>query len=263
MNKLHKGAQFLHDLRRSPRVVEGMPAELKPVSLDEAYGMQAELVDKLLAEKGGEALGYKVACTNRSAQELLEVDGPFYGCLLSPTTYPSPASLKSADFTVRAIEAEFLLEMAYDVPSREVPYTLDEIARFVGGVMPAIEIADWRYAAFGPAGGLAILADNAIHGAIVKGEGVTGAWTAADFENRPVKLYVNGALKEEGGSQNVMGSPLNVLVFLVQELATQGRQLKAGDLITTGVTTDIYLAQAGDVLTADFGTFGKVTLTLI
>ena len=34
-----------------------------------------------------------------------------------------------------------------------------------------------------------------------------------------------------------------------------------GDKITTGVTTDIYLAKAGDHLAADFGRFGRVELT--
>ncbi|MEM7799452.1 MAG: fumarylacetoacetate hydrolase family protein [Chloroflexota bacterium] len=264
MEKREQGAAFLFDLRMTHKVVPGMPQESNPTSLNEAYQTQEILVDQLLSRHGGKTVGYKVACTNRSAQELLKVDGPFYGCLLSATTYrysDSPINLAANEFTLRAIEAEFTLEIGWDIPSRPERYSTAEIAPFIKAVMPSIEIVHWRYEAFGPAGGLAILADNAIHGAHVIGEPVSAEWTGSELDQVPVRLFVNGELQEEGGSQNVMGSPFNVLAFLIEELAGQGRMLKAGDLVTTGVTTDIYMAEAGDTVRADFDRFGQVEVT--
>ncbi len=40
----------------------------------------------------------------------------------------------------------------------------------------------------------------------------------------------------------------------------KGSGSQAGDYVTTGVTTDIYDAQPGDHLTADFGPVGAVEL---
>lgn len=264
MEKRVQGAAFLYDLRMTHQIVPGMPEASKPASLSEAYQTQEALVSQLLDLRGGQTVGYKVACTNQSAQALLKVDGPFYGCLLSATTYRysgRPVNLVADQFTLRAIEAEFTLEIGQDIPARSERYSAAEIAPFIKSIIPSIEIVHWRYEAFGPAGGLAILADNAIHGAHVIGAPQSGSWTGDELDQVPVKLYVNEELKEEGGSHNVMGSPFNVLAFLIEELAGQDRMLKAGDLVTTGVTTDIYMAEAGDTVRADFDRFGQVEVT--
>jgi 2-keto-4-pentenoate hydratase len=59
----------------------------------------------------------------------------------------------------------------------------------------------------------------------------------------------------------VLGNPLSVVAWLANELPRFGRGLSRGDRITTGVTTDIYLARPGDHLTADFGPIGRVEMT--
>ena len=54
----------------------------------------------------------------------------------------------------------------------------------------------------------------------------------------------------------VLGNPLNVVAWLANELPKFGRKLQKGDKITTGLTTDVYLANPGDHLAADFGGAG-------
>ena len=58
----------------------------------------------------------------------------------------------------------------------------------------------------------------------------------------------------------MLGNPLSVVAWLANSLPAFGRTLKKGDRFTTGVTTDIYLAQPGDHLEADFGVMGKVEM---
>ena len=43
-------------------------------------------------------------------------------------------------------------------------------------------------------------------------------------------------------------------------LCHHGLQLRAGDLVSTGITTEVYLAQSGDELVADFGPIGQVEI---
>lgn len=265
MNKIEQAADFLADKRQNPAVYDEIPADFRPQTLSEAYQVQAALVERLLSRLGGGQIGYKIACTNGSAQALLQVDGPFYGSLLSTTTFklaygPAPR-FDSRNYTVRAIEAEFSFEIGADVPHRADPYQPSELIPFIRAVFPSIELVDWRFNDFGVAGGLAILADNAIHAAHVLGRPVMMTeLTAVDFAEIPVELFVNGALKERGSGREVLGSPLIALSFLVEELAGQGRTLRAGEIVTTGVATDIYLAVAGDHLMADFGPLGQVEL---
>jgi len=44
-------------------------------------------------------------------------------------------------------------------------------------------------------------------------------------------------------------------------LSTQGRGLKAGQYVTTGVTMEVYMGHRGDQISADFGPLGVVGLT--
>ena len=85
-------------------------------------------------------------------------------------------------------------------------------------------------------------------------------WREFDFARHPVALIVNGGRSFPGSGAAVLGDPRNVVAWLASELPRYGRRLCRGDRVTTGVTTDIYLAQPGDRLAADFGPLGRVEL---
>jgi 2-keto-4-pentenoate hydratase len=235
-----------------------LPADVVPRSLAEGYEVQERLVRTLLDRSGGHPVGYKAACTNDLAQKALGVDGPFFGVLLSHSTHASPATLKASDFTVRCAEAEFGFEMAGDVPAGPV-YTAETIRDFIGAALPSIEVVDHRYHDWQAVGAPSLLADNAIHGAWVAGEPYAD-WRDLDFARHPVALVVNGGQTFPGSGAAVLGNPLSVVAWLANELPKFGRQLRRGDRVTTGVTTDIYLAEPGDRLVADFGPLGRVAL---
>ena len=58
----------------------------------------------------------------------------------------------------------------------------------------------------------------------------------------------------------MLGHPLAVMAWLADELPQFGMALRAGDYVTTGVTTDVFEAEAGDVLRAEFVWLGSVEL---
>ena len=162
MDRTVTAAEYLFDLRRTKRPVAALPADVVPRSLAEGYEVQDRLVAKLRDQFGSHPIGYKIACTSELAQRALGVDGPFFGVLLTHSTFPDRATLRGSDFTVRCAEAEFGFEMAEDVPAGPV-YAADTIAtssgrrsvdRDRGPPLPRLE--DGRRAS--------LLADNAIHG---------------------------------------------------------------------------------------------------
>jgi 2-keto-4-pentenoate hydratase len=258
MDRVTAACEYLLELRRTRRPVAALPADLVPRSLAEGYQVQDRLVGKLLAASGGRPVGYKVACTSELAQRALGVDGPFFGVLLSHSSHPSPATLPGSAFTVRCAEAEFGFEMAADVPAGTA-YTADTIRDFIAAALPPIEIVDHRYHDWQAVGAPSLLADNAIHGAWVAGDPYPG-WRDLDFARHPVALVVNGEKRFPGSGAAVLGNPLTVVAWLATELPRFGRRLCRGDRVTTGVTTDIYLARPGDRLAADFGPLGRVAL---
>lgn len=251
-------AQYLFDLRQKRQTVAALPEDVRPRTLAEGYETQERLVEMLLAKHGGRRVGYKIACTSELAQKALGVDGPFYGVLLSHSTHPNGAKLRASEFTVRCAEAEFAVEMGEDVPAGRT-YDADSIRAYIGSALPSIEIVDHRYHDWKAVGAPSLLADNAIHGAWVPGQPYAG-WRDIDFARHPVALTINGGQTLTGSGAAVLGNPLNVLAWLANELQRFGGKLRRGDRVTTGVTTDIYLARGGDRLAADFGPIGRVAM---
>lgn len=243
-----------------------LPPDVRPQTPDAAYAVQADLIPQLLSHFGGTAIGYKIACTNQIAQRQLHVDSPFFGRLLSATTLESPARIQSPEYFMRVMEAEFAFQMASDLPPLGTPYTRDQVAAAVAGVMPGIEVVDSRFDSWTTVGTPSLIADNACHAAWIRGPLVRDwqghDWQTIDLAAQKVRLIINGQLKDEGSGAAVLGHPLNALTWLANALNARGLGLCAGDCITTGVTTDIYLAGPGDCVTADFGSIGVVELSI-
>ncbi len=101
---------------------------------------------------------------------MVNVDGPFYGPLLSPFVFASPAKLHNSDFKMCVIEPEFGFVMASSLPARGTLYEEEEVMRAIGSVMPAIEVVDSRYEDWTEVGGLSLIADNACNAAWIHGQ---------------------------------------------------------------------------------------------
>ena len=262
MDRISKAAEFIADLRFALRQEPQIPETFRPETVAEGYAIQDAVVDRLLEKNGGRAVGYKVACTNKLAQELLGTDTPFYGRLLSPSVYQSPARVNTRDFSMRVIEAEFSFQLATDLPREGAPYDRQTVSEAVAAILPSIEIVDTRYTVWTEVPIPSLISDNGCNSGWVQGN-ATEEWRHIDLASHEVRLSVNGEEKLNGTGAAVLGHPLNSLVWLANTLCDQGKALKAGDLVSTGVCTNIYLAQPGDHIIADFGSLGTVELSFI
>lgn len=259
-------AQLLAQARINHKRLPELPATIRPKTPDEGYVVQDGLVERLLAHYGGSVIGYKIACTNVTAQRQLHVDAPFSGRLLSAFYFESSpekaARVEAGQFFMRVVEAEFAFEMARDLPSATAPRSREEIAAAVKGVLPGIEIVDSRFDDWTSIGAPSLIADNACNAAWVKGR-LVADWQHIDLAAQAVRVTVNGKVLREGRGSNVLGHPLHALEWLVNNLSARGLGLKAGQYVTTGVTTEVYMADRGDRITADFGPVGSVDLDFL
>lgn len=253
-------AQILADAQIRYRQIDQIPSNLRPPTEAAAYKTQAELASLLLKHRGGKVAGYKIACTNQIAQQQLGVEGPFFGRLLSATNYKSGEQLKAGDFFMRVAEAEFAFRMGDDLPAARGPWSPEAVAAAVSGVMPGIEIVDSRFDEWTQVGTPSLIADNACHAAWVRGD-IVRDWKSIDLASTAVRLEVNGETKATGSGAAVLGNPLHALHWLANKLNEYGLGLQAGHFVTTGVTTDIYMVEAGDRVAADFGPVGRVEIS--
>ena len=262
MDQISKAAQFIADLRFSLRQEPQIPEAFRPERPATGYAVQDAVVDRLLKKTGGRTIGYKVACTNTLAQELLDTDTPFYGRLLSPFVYQSPARVNARDFSMRIIEAEFAFQLSEDLTGAGVPYDRESVADAVAALLPSVELVDSRYTVWTEVSLPSLISDNGCNGGWVQGKPVE-AWRHIDLAAHKVQVRVNGEEKLSGSGAAVLGHPLNSLAWLANTLCEQGKALKAGDLVSTGVCTDVYKAAPGDRIVADFGTLGSVEVSFV
>jgi 2-keto-4-pentenoate hydratase len=251
-------AQELLDMRASRRVVSDLPPRLRPQTLTEAYAIQDRVAAALVAQAGGRAIGFKAACTNEIAQAALQIDRPVFGRLMSQSTSPSGTTLAADQFTHRVVEAEFAFRLGADVEPVVGGHTPATIAEHIDALIPGIEIVDYRFESWA-VGALRVAADNAIHGWWIRGEPVTD-WRGHDLAASAVSVSRDGELVTTGSGAAVLGHPLNVMAWLADELPQFGSRLRCGDVVTTGVATDVFEAGAGETCVADFGPFGTVTV---
>ena len=122
-----------------------------------AYAVQ-DLLIRSLGPIGGWKVGAKGPDHEPTCAPL-----PAAGILATPATLPDGA------WRARGIETELALRIDADLPERDVPYTLDEVAAAIGAVLPAIEVVETRLREFPKAAPLAMLADLGAHGALVTG----------------------------------------------------------------------------------------------
>ena len=248
-------AELLCEARISRTRLPELPANLRPATPEAGYECQDQVVKRLLEHYGGQVVGYKIACPNRLAQELLNLDGPFCGSLMSAFCFDSPAKLRASNYSARVVEAEFAFRMGRDLPAASEPLSREYIAGAIETAIPSIEIVDSRFMSWTRVGAPSLIADCACNAAWVRGPEVSN-WGGIDLAAQPVRLVVNGEVVHRGSGEAVLGHPLNAIRWLVDTLHSRGLGLKKGHWVTTGVTTEVYFAEAGDHIVADFGPIG-------
>lgn len=256
-----EAAQRLLAARRSGSpLTDGLPAALRSADVAEGYAVQ----DTFVSLRGGRAIGYKVAATSPGAQAALGVEGPFYGRLFDDSSVRDSrtASWPADAFSVGLIEPEFALRLGADLAAENAPYDRESVVPAVTSVHPAIEIIDSAYGRQGwmSAGAGNLAADNAAHGAFLLGPGIAAA-AAGDLAEHEVSLFVDDVPIGSGSGARALGHPYAVLAWLANTLAAKGGNLRAGEVVTTGVVTPFVYLEEGQTARADFGSLGCLTVT--
>lgn len=249
-------ADHLISARRDGRQIRDLAPELIPPTAAEGYAVN-DLVAKGL---DWAPLGWKIAGTNPVMQQRLRTGEPIYGRSFAKFETTSPATFRHADLLDPLVECEFFFRLGPALPPRAAPYTLDEVADAVASAFVGVEVAECRFPLDALPPISAILADGAANGRYVVGPEIED-WRNLDLGAMPVELEVNGEVRRRGIGAEVMGHPLNALVWLANARSAWGDGLAAGALVSTGTTTGMLLAKAGDRMIARFDGSAAVELS--
>ena len=255
---LEQAAQALYRARFNRTRIDNLPDGCRPSGMDEAYHIQ----DRLIALLGEPVYGWKIGATSQKARDFVGIrEGSLRARMLAVNCYEHPADLSRHFFFMRALECEFAFTLGSDLAPSDAPYDEASVLAAVESMHPAIEISDSRYTDWTGVGGPALVADNCNDGAFVRGAAVSG-WRDVDLTKHAVTLARNDEVVASGSGGEVITGPLGILMWLANQMAVAGEGLRSGQVITTGSCTGVAVAQPGDRVRADFGTFGNVELEL-
>jgi 2-keto-4-pentenoate hydratase len=254
-DQIAAASRTLHDHWRAGTKLANLEERLRPRDRAEGFAIQARIENYSM----GKLFGWKIAATSEAGQKHINVDGPMAGRILPETVIPNGGTAPMTGNEMRVGEPEFAFRMHTDLPPRSTPYTVQEVLDAVATLHPAIEIPDSRFADFVSAGAAQIIADNACAHLFVLGAPAGSDWRALDLiEEKPVMTL--RCKRFTGHGKNVLGDPRVALTWLANELRQLGVTLKAGEVVTTGTCHPPLPIQSGDLLEADFGSLGKVSV---
>ena len=255
--EIDRAARLLVEARRANRVIDAIPAEVRPGSLAEAYAVQDRFIEHLGAPVGG----WFGACTNTAIQQMLGLPEPYYARLLADHIFRSPARLDTAAYPPMVFECEFAFEIGRDFTPADAPHDRATIEAAITRVCPAIEVVAGHLKDWPKQDVFSVIADNGTDGALVVGEG-RADWRGLDLAATAVVLEIDGREVRRGSGANVLGDPVGAFVWLVNALTRDGHTLRAGEIFNTGTATEIWWASPGEHALARFGDLGAVDLTL-
>jgi len=250
-------ARLLIEARQSRRPLPRLPEALTPETSDEGYAIQREVIRL----QGDRIVGWKVGCTGPEAQRKARASEPFRGPVLAGDLYRSGTRLPRAAYFTCSLQVEFALVLGRGIAPGDGPHSARSLRDIVTAVRPALEVADSRFVDPALVYAPSQIADSGKAGVLVLGDAAC-ALDEIDLPQAPVTLSVNGREVAAGRGGNVMGDPLNSLAWLVNDLGRRGEALEAGQFVSTGTCTGNVLAHPGDVVVADYGVLGQVTLEL-
>ncbi|MFN3217986.1 MAG: 2-keto-4-pentenoate hydratase [Acidimicrobiales bacterium] len=256
----HAGA-LLAEMHMSGRTIPELPDGLRPGTVAESYAIQDALHEALALPIGA----LKVGCTSEAAQAALRIDEPIAGRLAANTLHPDGVALDLASFHHPPfLECEFGLRFGVGVAHDDRPPDSEEAAwSLVDAVVPAVELVDSRFAQTFGASPLSLIADNAVAAAAVLGAPVGfDPATPPALAGVAVSLLVDGVEVATGTGADVLGDPIRALQWIVGHEQRRGRSIAAGTVVITGTCTGLVPVTTGAAIVADFGPYGRVSLTV-
>jgi 2-keto-4-pentenoate hydratase len=244
-------AELLWGAWRTGTQLAALPEDIRPTNAVEGMAVQTRL-----EELAGPGFGWKIGATTATARAFLGVEQPFPGRMFERFRHEEGELVPADSVMLPVAEPEFAFRMAHDLDPA-VEHTLDDVLDAVDSMLLAVEMPDSRYKDYANVGHEQILADSGYSKRFIAGRDVPG-WRELDLAAQPVILRLDGVEFARGSGAAVLGDPRLALHWLALELPKLGRQLKAGEIVTTGTATNPAPIVPGSHIVADFGDLGTV-----
>jgi len=234
---------------RSAGIVSDLPlTDIGDVA--EAYAIQSAAT----ADFADDDVGYTVVGSSAGARRSLGLDAPIFGTIAQGSVireeqpgFRIPAGLIGA-------QCELVFTIG-NLPMEDMAADREALAGALLGCRAGIGLLGRRTSA--PLSPLGAIADHALHVATICGRYREGG-PECDLNAIEVRAHLDGNEVAHGVANAVMGGPVNVVMWLADQLRNGGGALNPGDIVATGSLTPILQVLPGQRLEVDFGPIGRV-----
>ncbi len=221
-----------------------------------AYEIQ-KFNNQIRIDEGARIVGRKIGLTSPAVQQQLGVDQPDYGALLNTMEVLNGTTAPWNELLQPKAEGEIAFVLKKDLTDPTI--AAHDLMSSIDYALPSIEIVGSRIANW-DIGITDTIADNASASHFVLGHRPT-LLTNFDMVGCKMTLWKNEERVSEGLGAACLGSPLNATIWLARKMIDEGAPLRAGDVILTGALGAMTEVAPGDVVRAEFGGLGTVSVS--
>lgn len=234
------------------------PAPNFPALSDADAACTRARLHALLSQRLGKVVGYKAGLTNPAVQKRFHTDQPVWGRLYEGMVQPSGSTVDAAFGARPLYEADLLVR----VKSAAVNHarTPIEVLRHIDQIIPFIELPDLVVQAPPQLNGPGVAAINVgarlgVAGAPIGVPATRGEqYALLDALERMTVQLTNeqGELLASGRGSDILGHPLNAVVWLAEALRKEDITLQPGDLVSLGSFSPLLSPRPGLGVTATY-----------
>lgn len=224
--------------------------------IDKARTLQNQMV--ALLETGSRRAGYKVGLTDSKAQATFGIHQPLVGVLFEEMILPDGAVVDLDSATSLLVELDLLARVkSAGINEAE---SIADVARHIDAIIPFIELPDALFRLDGGNAAALLMAGNVGARWGVAGEPVRVDDAGELVESLPDMAFRlsddTGEVLRAGRGNQILGHPLNSILYLQKELALRSEMLKQGQLVSLGAIGGPVKADRDRRYTAQYSGYG-------
>ncbi|MBV9545202.1 MAG: fumarylacetoacetate hydrolase family protein [Chloroflexi bacterium] len=243
-DRLASAARRLCQQRDRLEPFDGFPADETPVDEAQAYAIQDMLHACLSARGWGPLVGYKIGCTTPVMQAFLGIPNPCAGGIFAGSVRHGEGEFEHDRFVRVGVECEVAVILGTDLPAEAAPFDRSRAAAAVAACAAAIEVVDDRYRDYRALTTPTLIADDFFGAGCVLGTPVAGFDPFA-LARTCAHMVIDGQTVGSGVGSDILGEPLDALVWLAESLARRGAGLQREQVVLLGSLVQTHWVERG------------------
>ena len=217
------------------------------ITLDEAYCSQEKYV-QALKSINGKVIGYKVGFTGKATQERFKINTPATAVLFEHMFIKNGSSIDK-NFGHRTLIEPDLMMIVKNSNIMNAKNPL-EASNYISSIHPFMELPALQIAEDEPMTGAVIVAINMVATKMVMGPGVLMQSTPEFIQSLATMETIfedeKGNIIQNSPGSSLMGNPMNVVMWLIEDFNKRGITLNAGDRISLGSVGKLFPLKEGN-----------------